>query len=1721
MNTYRRYIANSEVVAYAPQGAQSDHLFVYKSGDPLGEPLAPTLDDLFKRWSGASRQGTRRRTRSVVPRSLYFCQKFDLGTIEKVLESFYKHYDSSRLWGKLAYWREPTFTGVQPDSLFLDGQVAQIDTGNISLMLEGQVPLSLDHFDKIYLDASQATLFLLFTANTKCRIRRRDNSVIASASENQISISLGTRKDFVAGAVAMTTAWPQNRKVDHPLRMVGFVYLTADTPAAGHVAKCDVWRAQLADEVAAVKADACSVALDPRDTPRFARWLNGGANSRMDFGATRLRSSFFGTQAQRIHLRAAEGGTARLGFIYDQLRHDGTMTSRGEVIFHPEGSFNLEDMRDRRSQRAKQATGSQDLIVGAAATEFTDLLGVTQMDFQKGGPAFLKQNEEAIPVEKRTILEDKNGFAVTSFLSFVNGTQGIGAIDYHSQPADAPLFAEVQGDNEHLGRRRVPYGATKTAMPSFPLAGYKDRALDSMLRYEATHLSVWRRLKAKRAIDKADAGPSMGVTPQGLLAEVSLAGYKTLYFGNSDSLDPHPEFSISIREGDTELNREFQQTLSGSQLFLVFDRPDIHTLNTIEVAATVYIREFQFSVHIGPIANVETETSVLIVKYFKDKSLNELLDDTTSWGCSRFLAPSMDRGRVKSLLHEGGDETKPIPPELSAILEDRNWQGVLILHLPILGMPDLLEALRPGMVESKLTVHHFGLNFLPAQKSDLHPAPVRLCSAFGLINYSKPQEDPAPPKPIDQEPLDAGRSSEFGEVDREYRFTVQYLNIGFRNSQISSFNATVDVSFSHLFWDKSSIGGNANRAGGSGVRLIGAYERRVKPDNTTEDVFSLRTDAQYVISFSEDASFLKSLTLKRAQLSIVSAKRNSDKRLETLTAFIGIDGDLEMREDKLKIPLFKVRAIHLTNFGFQFVYSPKPKPTPNEFGFGLKADGIGADVDFDPPSAASSVLGLLPVKLKGMAVAIANLLDLGRLNFQPIGGIGSLFHFGLVLEVDFGSMGSLMGDLRGMRLPMIIGWRGGQTKGLALGIQFPSFAGKLDIGIQQFIRFRAKELNLVPCPDVGERKALAIQTVDAKIIMFGKEWPDAETSFAIFLKTDHPSRKVSWALGVTPSNSALKYLGGGQRLGVAEENVTNTKALVDRFQKALPDAKKICSLIDLARPELDGWTIVAHFTAGVDVWLAVSDAQKVYGLVVALPVLGEIDVLYRRVNDQLGIFSAEYTLPEALRTIQVGAASVRLPTFRLEIHTDGGFLIDVGFPWKNDFSRSCQVEIAIFLGAGGFYFGRTSAAASELLTFKGGYGFEKPDDTELLKYRALRFGFAARVGIGRSFSIGILSASASITVFGGIEGAAGYPDGGGEILSPTLYALRGYVGVMLDIEASVDFFIIRARAKLLAYAMVGLELRRVLAKDKGTHLPVKLPIVIFAEVGITVEVDVEISIGCISVTIHLSFSATLRIEETLGELDPKPKVFDHQKKRLLSGRERSAQGFTWNLSYRYWSKVHDMNLFGTVVPCMASASDVGESGDYKTCAVGQMMLMADAAPGGLSDVVQFLAGWVLKPDTVAGIPADTRITLDEVVKLRSKIQSDEQFWNGFREALEAIVGKQFNPILTGVSKKNSSDAFASIPLWPGTSFRYVPKQRGVIAVVASAQFVTDAGTTLRGDEASFAEYAKCVIMGALAHLQQLIVANGTSRSDDPGRNDPERYLTWADFCRQMLDSKGA
>lgn len=249
-----------------------------------------------------------------------------------------------------------------------------------------------------------------------------------------------------------------------------------------------------------------------------------------------------------------------------------------------------------------------------------------------------------------------------------------------------------------------------------------------------------------------------------------------------------------------------------------------------------------------------------------------------------------------------------------------------------------------------------------------------------------------------------------------------------------------------------------------------------------------------------------------------------------------------------------------------------------------------------------------------------------------------------------------------------------------------------------------------------------------------------------------------------------------------------------------------------------------------------------------------IDVLYKKVTDEIGCYQIEFTLPSVLRNLDFGAFSVTLPVIGLQIYTNGDFLVDFGFPYNMDFSRSFTVQAIIsgvpVLGSGGFYLGKLSNATAPNL----------PATTKGTFNPVIVFGLGAQLGIGRYVDKGILKAGFSITVFGIIEGtlAAWHPYQIGnsgnpnEVQGDYYFRIAGTFGIIGKLYGAVDFAIIKADVSLtvIVYVKVEYESFR------------KIPLTLSASVQ--VSVSVKIDLGLFSIRISLSFSATITEQLTIG-----------------------------------------------------------------------------------------------------------------------------------------------------------------------------------------------------------------------------------------------------------------
>lgn len=255
----------------------------------------------------------------------------------------------------------------------------------------------------------------------------------------------------------------------------------------------------------------------------------------------------------------------------------------------------------------------------------------------------------------------------------------------------------------------------------------------------------------------------------------------------------------------------------------------------------------------------------------------------------------------------------------------------------------------------------------------------------------------------------------------------------------------------------------------------------------------------------------------------------------------------------------------------------------------------------------------------------------------------------------------------------------------------------------------------------------------------------------------------------------------------------------------------------------------------------------------------DFQIMYRKISDSIGVYSSEITLPDAMRYLTIGAYSLTLPAFGIEIYTTGDFKVDLGFPWNEDFSRSFTIEAIVppgipLIGSGGIYFGKIPQVAANNL----------PAATNGHFNPILVLGFGAQLGLGKSIEYGLLKAGFSLTMFGILEGllAKWNPyNGTGTGSSDSLqiqgqyyFWMQGTFGIIGKIFGSVDFSVIKANVDITikVYAQITF----------ASYEPI--PISVVASVDATASLTIHM--GLFKIHLHFSFSVRIKETVTIGAL---------------------------------------------------------------------------------------------------------------------------------------------------------------------------------------------------------------------------------------------------------------
>lgn len=428
-------------------------------------------------------------------------------------------------------------------------------------------------------------------------------------------------------------------------------------------------------------------------------------------------------------------------------------------------------------------------------------------------------------------------------------------------------------------------------------------------------------------------------------------------------------------------------------------------------------------------------------------------------------------------------------------------------------------------------------------------------------------------------------------------------------------------------------------------------------------------------------------------------------------------------------------------------------------------------------------------------------------------------------------------------------------------------------------------------------------------LKYAKAPGEATKSLRFIIKakplTETDTKEYSWdAIKGAPPDIAnkpifkLHYMGVGQNVG--NESLLKADTITQAIDALKQGFKEDTVFFDSRIHWLFGLDFTINGT--INAKLVFNDPM-LYGILItvepnhsALEAFGglSLELLYKKITNDIGMFNATLTLPTKFRKLNFGAVSVTIGTLSASIYTNGDFLIDLGFPHNDDFSRSFYVEVAQFTGCGGVYFGKLSGATAVGL----------PVTNRGVFNTVVKLGVGLAFGIGRTFDFGIVSGGLLLQVVGIFEGifADFKPHGGGK--GEMYYSVQATVGIIGRIYLSVDLkiLVIRASVELKAFAKVTLTAHR--------------PGLIHLSVSLTMSASIKILF--IKINFSFKFSRTFRFEIGSGSPAPWSSV-PHLEKTYINLDHFKAE------SLGRVTKIHLM-----FVPLLSIPDSVNDTDSY-TC----------------------------------------------------------------------------------------------------------------------------------------------------------------------------------------------
>ncbi|WKV98439.1 hypothetical protein PYV50_09545 [Pseudomonas sp. H22_DOA] len=1287
-----------------------------------------------------------------------------------------------------------------------------------------------------------------------------------------------------------------------------------------------------------------------------------------------LRTNLHALHGADVHLLADSKDDARAGFALTSSPK-AISSVGGENIafirshyFSPVGTFSIEAGESPQLRLSLGLSNLESMALRPGLDKLTFVTGFAAYDSRVND---LGQglNGQSVPT-----LIDLDGLCQTSWLRLDLGYSATPSEPLSIQPEGMQAYRAVPGNAPTMAFSATRFPAPSEPFPLVPLLGLRGDTAKQRLRIESDVIAKARRARimgdsAVRANAFTEALALVeSRTPQGFIAVRSENGtaWSKLQFAKTskrpDANGVHNELgdvALQVKPG-TESVVLLSETMTQNKLMLVTTWRTMEKLG-FDLDAFKRMHVGGWGIQLAPIT--EGDDPIVVIKY-DNRPLRQLARERDQWAApGKFDPDDKLQGRLLPIL-DSAKANDDLLSKFARRIDDPNWNGLLVLDakLPLTGFPEQMKAIAAGLPPS-LKVPYLGLDVSGIDPEQPLGEPWR--SALGLVHHD--EKDP----------------HWEGDNESKVKMRVPRLVLRVENDAIDRFECTIHLCIPRLFDFESTKPDEI-------LELKGRYESRVS-NGKRHDSYIFEAGGNYRKEFGAK-SVIRSISIQRLRLiTTPSSGKYTEGR------FL-IDGDITFNELG-GVDLLGIEKLEFTDFAIDLgffiegVRNLKLKFNYPKLKFDLDGFNTGSGRRPNLPGFLRS----FPLKLRGIRFGEFDLQNLGFLqlgNLDSTDGfeIGSDFKFALDFDLDLGSLGALAKKLERFKLQVLIGWKpiwendSFKKNRIAAGfrIDLGEGSGGIDLGLQDILRLRAQRFNFKREQIDGE-DLIILSADDCRLDVLGNEFPE-NGKFSLFLFANlgdsNPFELPGWYASFKDPNAeppiAIEHLVMAQRVDVNLGEVTTTREVLawlgkqETFDKSDPDAAakfiKFASKHGGVRYDRNREWFIAmkgDFFKICRIAVLLKDPD-VYGAYVGLlaeddpsQAIMSFDLLYQKLADGVGRYVVEVGLPPGYRSFEVGVASVTIGMIRFEIFTDGGFLIDLGFPEHVDFSRSFAVQAAIFIGKGGLYLGRTPAVT--VPNIPPGYG------------QVMRTGFAMKVGLGREFEYGPIRAGLSLCVFGRTEGyfaaASDLRDTHGNLIAkyPYWMRLQGEMGIIAEIEGSVDLRLIRARLLIRIWVATGIVLETA------------LPILLYCEAGVSVAVEFEIGSfrifgKKIRITIMLRYSTTLRFEYTLPVRIP---VFGSNASMLVELSEKAALAdwpVVWNLAQLgEQSAAMDLRL----------GYDLARTEDGRLVAVPTLMwLEGDGQNAGtcpFATLARALIGWAAlrsSPDTASALDIVIRKGID-------------------------------------------------------------------------------------------------------------------------------------------------